>query len=103
MLQTQSKESRWFAEGELPAYLEEAVGIGQDPHRLFASWAEGFTVVLPIPLAYGLVVTDTLSKVALARVLVLPLVTARPTYTVCPMLMVWLVAICTQVTPSAET
>ena len=46
--------------------------------------------------------TETLSKVAVARAVVLPLVTANPTYTVCPMLIVWLVPNCTQFTPSDD-
>jgi hypothetical protein len=46
--------------------------------------------------------TDTLSKVAVARAVVVPLVTARPTYTVGPMVIVWLVPTCTQFTPSAD-
>jgi len=33
----------------------------------------------------------------------LPLFTANPTYTFCPMLIVWLVPNCTQFTPSEET
>jgi hypothetical protein len=48
------------------------------------------------------VVTETLSKVAVAVAVVLPLVTPRPTYTFCPRVMVWLVPNCTQVTPSVE-
>jgi hypothetical protein len=51
----------------------------------------------------GGVVTETLSKVALPRTPAVPLSTARPTYTVCPMVIVWLLAICVQFTPSAET
>ena len=47
-------------------------------------------------------VTLTLSKVPVARAEVVPLVTARPTYTVAFMVIVWLVPTCTQVTPSAE-
>jgi hypothetical protein len=47
-------------------------------------------------------VTDTLSKVAVARAEVLPLVAANPTYTVCPMLIVWLVPNGVQLTPSEE-
>jgi hypothetical protein len=50
----------------------------------------------------GAVTTDTLSKVAVARAVVLPLVAANPTYTVCPMLIVWLVPSCTQFTPSED-
>jgi len=46
--------------------------------------------------------TDTLSKVAVARAVVVPLVTAKPTYTVGPMVIVWLVPTCTQFTPSAD-
>src|SRR5713226_3075733 len=47
-------------------------------------------------------VTDTLSKVAVASEEVVRLLTARPTYTFCAMLTVWLVPNCTQVTPSGE-
>ena len=45
---------------------------------------------------------DTLSNVAVARVDVLPLVTPSPIYTVCAMLIVWLVPSCAQFTPSKE-
>ena len=48
------------------------------------------------------VLTDTLSKVAVAWAEVLPLFTARPTYTFCAMLIVWLVPRCVQLTPSGE-
>jgi hypothetical protein len=48
------------------------------------------------------VLTDTLSKVAVARAEVLRLLTASPTYTLGAMLTVWLVPNCTQFTPSAE-
>ena len=47
--------------------------------------------------------TDTLSKVAEAMAEVLPLLTARPMYTVAFMVMLWLVLNCVQVTPSGET
>ncbi len=46
--------------------------------------------------------TDTLSKVAVASVEVLRLLTASPTYTFCAMLTVWLVPNGTQFTLSAE-
>jgi hypothetical protein len=46
--------------------------------------------------------TDTLSNVALAKADVVRLLTARPTYTFCAMLTVWLVPCCNQFTPSAE-
>jgi hypothetical protein len=45
---------------------------------------------------------ETLSKVAVARLEVLPLLAPRPTYTLCAMLIVWLVPICVQFTPSGE-
>ena len=45
---------------------------------------------------------DTLSKVAVASAELLPLFTANPTYTVCAMLIVWLVPNCTQFTPSDD-
>jgi len=48
------------------------------------------------------VLTDTLSKVAVASAAALPLVTAKPTYTFCAMLMDWLVPTCTQLTPSVD-
>ena len=48
------------------------------------------------------VVIDTLSKVAVASEEVVRLLTARPTYTFCAMLTVWLVPNCTQFTPFAE-
>jgi hypothetical protein len=47
------------------------------------------------------VLTETLSKVAVARVVV-PLFTAKPTSTFAAMLMVWLLPNCTQVTPSVD-
>jgi len=40
--------------------------------------------------------------VAVAKAVLLPLVTANPTYTVCPMLIVWLVPTCAQPTPSTD-
>jgi len=46
---------------------------------------------------------DTLSNVAVVKAVVLPLVTAKPTYTPCAMLIVWLVPTCTQFTPSEDT
>lgn len=47
--------------------------------------------------------TETLSKVAVASAVVLPLVTARPTYTLAFMAMLWLALNCVQFTPSADT
>jgi hypothetical protein len=46
--------------------------------------------------------TETLSKVAVATAELLPLFTANPTYTVCAMLIVWLVPSCVQFTPSND-
>jgi hypothetical protein len=46
--------------------------------------------------------TDTPSKVAVARAETLRLLTASPTYTFCAMLTVWLVPSCAQFTPSGE-
>jgi hypothetical protein len=48
------------------------------------------------------VLTETLSKVAVARAAALPLFTAKPTYTLCPIVIVWLVPTCTQFTPSVD-
>ena len=48
------------------------------------------------------VVMATLSKVAVAGDVVLPLFTPRPTSTFCPMVIVWLAPTGTHVTPSAE-
>jgi hypothetical protein len=48
------------------------------------------------------VLSDTLSKVAVARAEVLPLFTANPTYTFCAMLIVWLVPSWVQFTPSND-
>jgi hypothetical protein len=48
------------------------------------------------------VLSDTLSKVAVARAELLPLFTANPTYTFCAMLIVWLVPSCVQFTPSDD-
>jgi hypothetical protein len=50
----------------------------------------------------GLVLMATLSKVAVASFEVLPLLTARPMYTLCAMVIVWLVPSCTQFSPSNE-
>jgi hypothetical protein len=50
----------------------------------------------------GGVLSDTLSKVAVAGAEPLPLFTANPTYTFCAMLIVWLVPSCTQFTPSGD-
>jgi hypothetical protein len=50
----------------------------------------------------GGVLSDTLSKVAVARAELLPLFTANPTYTFCAMLIVWLVPSWVQFTPSEE-
>lgn len=50
----------------------------------------------------GGVVIETLSKAAVARAEVLPLLATRPMYTFCAMGIVWLVPICTQFTPSGE-
>jgi beta-lactamase regulating signal transducer with metallopeptidase domain len=47
--------------------------------------------------------TETLSKVAVVKAVVLPLFTARPTYTFWAMVMVWFVPNCTQFSPSEET
>jgi hypothetical protein len=44
-----------------------------------------------------------LSNVAVAKAVVLPLFTARPTYTFCAIVIVWLAPNCTQFTPSEET
>jgi hypothetical protein len=48
------------------------------------------------------VLSDTLSKVAVASAELLPLFTANPTYTFCPMLIVWLLPSAVQFTPSVE-
>jgi hypothetical protein len=56
-------------------------------------FAGGATVVL----------IETLSKVAVARAVVLPLVTTKPTSTFCPIAIVWLLPTCVQFTPSGET
>jgi hypothetical protein len=48
------------------------------------------------------VLSDTLSKVAVASAEPLPLFTASPTYTFCAMLIVWLVPSCVQFTPSKD-
>jgi len=47
-------------------------------------------------------VRETLSNVAVAKVAVVRLLTAKPTYTLEAMLTVWLVPNCTQFTPSLE-
>jgi hypothetical protein len=46
--------------------------------------------------------TDTLSNVAVANVVVPPLFTANPISTFAAMLMLWLVPSCTQFTPSND-
>lgn|SRR6266567_2705874 len=48
------------------------------------------------------VVRETLSKVAVAKEEMLRLLTARPTYTFCAMVTVWLVPNCVQVVPLLE-
>ena len=48
------------------------------------------------------VLTDTLSNVAVARAELFELFTTNPMYTFCAMLIVTLLPICTQFTPSAE-
>ena len=63
--------------------------LGEDEIKKFGGGAIG-------------VLTETLSKVAVARAVVLPLVTAKPTYTFCPMMTVWFVPTCVQLTPSAD-
>jgi len=80
----------------------------------------GVTVIVLIPLdpctrvrllgdaervkfgVWAFVLIVTLSNVALARLAVLPLLTPRPIYTLCPMGIVRLVPSCTQFTPSNE-
>ena len=47
--------------------------------------------------------TDTLSNVAVASAELFPPVTASPMYTFAAMLIVWLVPICAQLTPSGDT
>ena len=63
--------------------------LGEAERAKFGAGAEG-------------VLSDTLSKVAVARAEVLPLFTANPTYTFCTMLIVWLLPSCVQFTPSDE-
>jgi hypothetical protein len=62
-------------------------------------------VVAETPLITGPgvpgVVMDTLSNVAVAKLDVVLLLTANPMYTLCAMLMAWLLPTCTQFTPSA--
>ena len=48
------------------------------------------------------ILSDTLSKVAVARDELFPLFTAKPTYTVCARFSVWLLPNCTQFTPSVD-
>lgn len=45
---------------------------------------------------------EILANVAVASNELLSLLTARPTYTFCAMLIVWVVPICVQFTPSGE-
>jgi hypothetical protein len=45
---------------------------------------------------------DTLSKAAVANAEVLPLVTAKPTFTLCAIVIVWLAPNCVQFTPSDD-
>ena len=52
--------------------------------------------------AAGVEVADTLSKLAVARAEVFRLLAARPTYTFCAMLTVWLEPSWVQFTPSGE-
>jgi len=46
--------------------------------------------------------TETLSKVAVAKLVFTSLLSARPMYTFCDMLIVWLPPTCTQFTPSGD-
>jgi hypothetical protein len=46
--------------------------------------------------------TETLSKVAVAKLVFTSLLSARPMYTFCAMLIVWLPPTCTQFTPSGD-
>jgi len=79
----------------------------------------GVTVIVLVPLAPCVMVkllgeaksvklgvegvaSDTLSKVAVARAVGVPLVTAKPTKTFCAMLIVWLAPSCTQFAPSDD-
>ena len=55
----------------------------------------------PRVIAYG-VLSETLSKVAVAREDVVRLLTASPMYTFCAMLTVWLAPNCTQFTPFVD-
>ena len=63
-------------------------------------------VVAETPLITGPgvpgVVMDTLSNVAVAKLDVLLLLTAKPTFTLCAMLIVWLLPTCVQVNPSGD-
>src|SRR6266481_9732666 len=56
------------------------------------------------PVTNGVVPTlrVTLSNVAVVRVELLSLLTTKPTYTFCAMVIVWLVPTCTQFTPSVD-
>src|SRR5271169_4144542 len=47
--------------------------------------------------------TETLSNIAVAKAVVPPLFTARPTYTFWAIVIVWLIPTCTQFTPSEDT
>ncbi len=62
--------------------------------------ASAFAIGYEFPVAAYL--TDTLSKLAVTSEEVLRLLAARPTYTFCAMLTVWLVPNCTQFKPSEE-
>ena len=62
--------------------------LGEAEREKFGGWRAG-------------VLIDTLSKLAVAAAEALPLFTAKPTYTFCPMLIVWLPR-CVQVTPSND-
>jgi hypothetical protein len=77
-----------------------------NPEPLIVTWLLTLPVVAETLVMTGAgaaaELTETLSKVAVARDEVLPLVTASPTYTFVAMLIVWLDPNCVQFTPSAD-
>jgi hypothetical protein len=77
-----------------------------NPVPLITTWLPTEPVVADTPVMTGagadVELIDTLSNLAVARVDVLRLLTAKPTYTFVAMSIVWLEPSCTQFTPSAQ-
>jgi len=77
-----------------------------NPVPSIATWLPTDPVVVETLVMTGagfaIELTDTLSNAAVVRVDVVSLLTTKPTYTFCAMVIVWLVPTCTQFTPSVD-